>query len=279
MLSSFTTKLALKKAGIPSDILSFPTEKREPNKLRKNPPSPSENDADSSWSSWMSVRSLPLTVQPWLTPPPAAVSVGRVPGIGDKAPVDRTQKLRLGKRTLVVFLRCVGCAFAQKTFINLRTMANRYGDALTCIAVSHASEQATKKWVDLLGGAWSVRVIVDEDRALYAAWGLGTSSMWYVLNPSTQVQSWKETGWLGEKVAGAIQGKTKPKPKTNVQAVGAQGEEEEEEDDGPLTTMGNKWQEAGAFAVDGTGTVIWGGKAARADDVMELEDGARILLA
>lgn len=167
---------------------------------------------------------------------------------------------------------------AQKTFINLRTMANRYGDALTCIAVSHASEQATKKWVDLLGGAWSVHVIVDEDRALYAAWGLGTSSMWYVLNPSTQVQSWKETGWLGEKVAGAIQGKTtpKPKPKATVQAV---GNEEEEEDEGPLTTMGNKWQEAGAFAVDGTGTVIWGGKAARADDVMELEDGARILLA
>ncbi|KAG8352841.1 hypothetical protein FVEN_g9172 [Fusarium venenatum] len=276
MLSSFTTKLALKKAGIPSDILSFPTEKREPNKLRKNPPSPSENDADSSWASWMSVRSLPLTVQPWLTPPPAAASVGRVPGIGDKAPVDRTQKLRLGRRTLVVFLRCVGCAFAQKTFINLRTMANRYGDALTCIAVSHASEQATKKWVDLLGGAWSVRVVVDEDRALYAAWGLGTGSMWYVLNPSTQVQSWKETGWLGEKVAGAIQGKTKPKPKTTVQSVGPG---EDEEDEGPLTTMGNKWQEAGAFAVDGTGTVIWGGKAARADDVMELEDGARILLA
>ena len=156
-------------------------------------------------------------------------------------------------------------------------MANRYGDALTCIAVSHASEQATKKWVDLLGGAWSVRVIVDEERALYAAWGLGTSSMWYVLNLSTQVQSWKETGWLGEKVAGAIQGKTqkpKLKPVATVNPV-----EEDEEDEGPLTTMGNKWQEAGAFAIDGTGTVIWGGKAARADDVMELEDGARILLA
>lgn len=100
--------------------------------------------------------------------------------------------------------------------------------------------------------------------------------MWYVLNPTTQVQSWKEKGWLGEKVAGAIQGKepAKKQPNTTVSAAG-----EDEEDDGPLTTMGNKWQEAGAFAVDGTGTVIWGGKAARADDVMELEDGARILLA
>ncbi|KAM0551750.1 hypothetical protein ACHAPJ_008318 [Fusarium lateritium] len=281
MLSSFTTKLALKKAGIPSDILSFPTEKkREPNKLRKNPPPPgSENDSDAaSWSSWMSIRSLPLSVQPWLTPPPAAVAVARVPGIGDKAPLDKTQKLRLGggSRVLLVFLRCVGCAFAQKTFINLRTMANRYGDGLTCIAVSHASEQATQKWVSLLGGAWSVRVVVDEERALYAAWGLGTGSTWYVLNPATQVQSWKETGWLGEKVAGAIQKKgiDEKKPTSNINLDGDQ-----EEDDGPLTTMGNKWQEAGAFAIDGTGTVIWGGKAARADDVMELEDGARILLA
>jgi hypothetical protein len=129
MLSSFTTKLALKKAGIPSDILSFPTEKREPNKLRKNPPSPSDNDADSSWSSWMSVRSLPLTVQPWLTPPPAAVSVGRVPGIGDKAPVDRTQKLRLGKRTLVVFLRCVGCA-CKSPFYTLSWNKNLFADEM-----------------------------------------------------------------------------------------------------------------------------------------------------
>ncbi|KAF4338691.1 tsa antioxidant enzyme [Fusarium beomiforme] len=252
MLSSFTTKLALKKAGIPSDILDFSEKKREPNKLRKNPPADLDNEADSSWTSWMSVRSLPLTVQPWLTPPPAAVAVGRLPGIGDKAPVDKTMKLRVGggKRVLLVFLRCVGCA-----------------------SVSHASEQATQKWVSLLGGAWSVRVIVDEERAIYAAWGLGTSSMWYVLNPTTQVQGWKETGWLGEKVAGAIQGKVMNEKKPVNSKV------EDDEDDGPLTTMGNKWQEAGAFAIDGTGTVIWGGKAARADDVMELEDGARILLA
>lgn len=43
------------------------------------------------------------------------------------------------------------------------------------------------------------------------------------------------------------------------------------------SAMGTKWQEAGAFAVDGKGTVIWGGKALRVDDMMNLEDGARIL--
>ncbi|KAF4459183.1 tsa antioxidant enzyme [Fusarium albosuccineum] len=283
MLSSLTTKLALKKAGIPSDILDLPNQltaqpQRTPNKLRKNPPSQTEDESQ-GWGSWMSIRSLPLTVQPWLNPPPPAVAVARVPGIGDKAP-DKDPRLALGqgKRVLLVFLRCVGCAFAQKTFINLRTMANRYGDALTCIAVSHASEQATQKWVSLLGGAWSVRVVVDEDRALYAAWGLGTGGMWYLFNPTTQVQGWKETGWLGEKVAGAIQKKgiEEKSPKT---AKGANGDGDDQDDEGPLTVMGNKWQEAGAFAIDGTGTVIWGGKAMRADDVMELEDGARILLA
>lgn len=156
---------------------------------------------------------------------------------------------------------------AQKTFLHLRTLANRHGSSLTCIAVSHSSPQATKKWVDLLGGAWSVRVVVDEDRSLYAAWGLGLAGVWHLFNPTTQVQGWKEKGWLGDKVAGAIQ-----------RGRGVE-ESEREDDDGPTTVMGNKWQEAGAFAVDGTGTVVWGGKALRADDVMDLDYGARILLA
>ncbi|KAF4982958.1 hypothetical protein FZEAL_1528 [Fusarium zealandicum] len=274
MFSSFTTKLALKKAGLPSDILDLPGQftsqpRREPNKLRKK--QPAEDDGDGAgWGSWMSIRSLPLTVQPWLSPAAPAVAIGRVPGIGDKAPVDSGNKMVLGggRRVLLVFLRCVGCAFAQKTFINLRAMANRYGDALTCVAVSHASEQATHKWVSLLGGAWSVRVVIDQERALYAAWGLGTGGMWYLFNPTTQVQGWKETGWMGDKVAGAIQRK----------GVEESASKKEDEEDGPSTVMGNKWQEAGAFAIDGTGTVIWGGKAARADDVMEVEDGARILM-
>ncbi|KAI8725539.1 hypothetical protein NCS52_00125300 [Fusarium sp. LHS14.1] len=274
MLSSFTTKLALKKAGIPRDILDF---QQQPEKSSSK--SNQDDQPPQSWGSWMSIRSLPLTVQPWLNPPPPTVAVGRVPGIGDKAPVDRERRIVLGgrRRTLLVFLRCVGCAFAQKTFINLRTLSNRYGDALTCIAVSHASEQATQKWVSLLGGSWGVRVVIDEDRALYAAWGLGTGSMWYLFNPTTQVQGWKETGWLGEKVAGAIQRKGLDEKKAPKKAAAL--DDDDEDEDGPLTVMGNKWQEAGAFAIDGSGTVIWGGKAMRADDVMELEDGARILLA
>lgn len=245
----------------------------------------------------MSVKSLPLTAQAWLSPPPPSVAIARVPGIGDKAPVDKSKKIVFGdkKRVLLVFLRCVGCActlnplpcvatnpilihilplVAQKTFINLRTLANRYSD-ITCIAVSHSSEQATKKWVDLLGGAWDVQVVIDEEREIYATWGLGLGNTWYLFNPTTQIQGWKEKGWLGEKVAGEIEKKGVQQTSTAPKGVG----DDDDEEEGASTVMGSKWQEAGAFAIDGTGTVIWGNKALRADDIMNLDDGARILVA
>ena len=106
-----------------------------------------------------------------------------------------------------------------------------------------------------------MEVIIDEDRAIYAAWGLGSSSTWHVLNPTTQIQGWKEKGWLGGKVAEAIERK---------------GVEPNGDDDG-TSALGSKWQEAGAFAVDGKGTVIWGGKALRADDLMNLDEGVQLL--
>jgi hypothetical protein len=49
------------------------------------------------------------------------------------------------------------------------------------------------------------------------------------------------------------------------------------DDVGPMTVMGNKWQESGAWAVDARGTVVWGGKAIRADDVPDLDAGVRAL--
>ncbi|KAH0593662.1 hypothetical protein MHUMG1_08412 [Metarhizium humberi] len=297
MFSSLATKIALKKAGIPSNALDF-SSAREPNKLRKD--QPADDQESNNWSSWLSYKSLPLTVHPWLSPPPPPIQVSRVPRIGEPAPRDRHGKLATGhgRRVLVVFLRCVGCAFAQKTFINLRTLANRHSQSVTCVAVSHASEPATRKWIDLLGGAWNVQVVIDEDRAIYAAWGLGVANVWHLFNPTTQVQGWKEKGWLGDKVAEAMQrkGATAAQPARNQQqhperrrAAGAggagaggggvgPGEDDNVDDDGGVSTvMGNKWQESGAFAVDGRGTVIWGGKAMRADDVMDLEEGAKLL--
>jgi hypothetical protein len=157
----------------------------------------------------------------------------------------------------------------------------------------------------MLGGAWNVQIVIDQERAIYAAWGLGVaSSLWYVLGPTAQVQAWKETGWLGEKVAIAIDGKRgrgseerrveailTPRKKGGAAAAttnstsgsngsngGSGGESMAINENNPSTELGSKWQESGAFAIDGTGTVVWGGKAARADDVMDLEEGAKLLM-
>jgi hypothetical protein len=144
--------------------------------------------------------------------------------------------------------------------------------------------------MDILGGAWNVEVVIDEDRAIYAAWGLGLGSVWYMFNPTTQVQGWKEKGWLGIKVADAIQRTgAGPEGRTASRTVKRTGTglttrsqglrqiEEEGETLGPSTVMGNKWQQAGLFAVDGRGTVVWAAKALRADDIMDLDAAAATL--
>jgi hypothetical protein len=114
MLANLTAQLALKKVGLSSDSLDFSypsgtadrSRRREPNRLRKKAPQGYEDGYDG-----LSVKSLPLTVHPWLNPKPPPVAVACVPSVGSPAPADRDGKLRLGRqRTLVVFLRCVGCA-------------------------------------------------------------------------------------------------------------------------------------------------------------------------
>ncbi|KAL9469275.1 hypothetical protein ACSS6W_010969 [Trichoderma asperelloides] len=323
MISSLTTKIALRKVGLSGtntslDFSSF-TSPSSSSSSSSSPASKNGNDnnnnANNNWSSWMTPKSLPLKVHPWFSPPPPPVKVAPVPRIGDVAPQDRQRRLELGRRNkcLVVFLRCVGCAFAQKTFLTLRAIANRHAGSITCIAISHASARATSKWIDMLGGAWNVQIVIDQERAIYAAWGLGVaSSLWYVLGPTAQVQAWKETGWLGEKVASAIDAKRgsssssssraeerrveailTPRKKGGVAAAaaaavaassknskgsGGGSESETINENNPSTELGSKWQEAGAFAIDGTGTVVWGGKAVRADDVMDLEEGAKLLM-
>ncbi|KAL7947529.1 hypothetical protein V8C42DRAFT_343470 [Trichoderma barbatum] len=280
MLSGLTTKLALKKVGLSSDALDLSALTAPSRTSTGTSTSKSTGTGDGAWGTWMSTTSLPLRVHPWLSPPPPPVKLAPVPRIGQVAPLDRQRRLQLGGKTkcLVVFLRCVGCAFAQKTFLKLRAIANRHAGAITCIAVSHSSERATYKWIDLLGGSWNVQIVIDQERSIYAAWGLGTAnSIWYVLGPATQVQSWKETGWLGEQVAGAIQ-RGGGREMAGRYTEGRRRRKDGEAENGPLTELGSKWQEAGAFAVDGRGTVVWGGKATSADDVMELDEGAQLLM-
>lgn len=120
MFSSLGTKLALKKLGVPKDAISFATSSSPAPSNNKrgaaaaNTSAFDDDDAPANaWPKWMSVKSLPLTAQAWLSPPPPPVPVAAsCPAVGGRAPVDMSGKLVLGagKRVMVVFLRCVGCA-------------------------------------------------------------------------------------------------------------------------------------------------------------------------
>ncbi|KAI8958138.1 hypothetical protein F5Y11DRAFT_351833 [Daldinia sp. FL1419] len=250
MFTSLTTKLAMKKVGLSSDALDFSSSKTSRSNDGSVPGLDDLEESNSGWPAWM-------------------IPIVEYPKPGDLAPIDRDRQLSFGggKPTIVLFLRCVGCAFAQKSFLALRDLAIKNQGKLTCIAVSHSSREATRKWLDILGGAWNVEVVIDEDRAIYAAWGLGLGNIWYMFNPTTQIQGWKEKGWLGIKVANSVQ-------RTNSFRQGASNAATTEENEGPSTVMGNKWQQAGLFSIDGSGVVIWAMKALRADDMMDLAAAA-----
>jgi hypothetical protein len=133
---------------------------------------------------------------------------------------------------------------AEKTFIKLRETAAAHPE-ITCIAISHSDEASTNNWLQAVGGAESVRIIVDDQRELYAAWGLGVSSWWHVLSPSGLFAVYK----LGK----------------------------EEGIWNRPTGSGSRWQMAGSFAVDGEGTVVWGGASASADEIPYFEQAVKAI--
>lgn len=133
---------------------------------------------------------------------------------------------------------------AEKTFRDLRQTASLHPDVY-CIAVSHSDQNHTAKWVDAIGGAGDVTVIVDHERQLFARWGLGVSSFWHVLSPGALwavYQLGRDEGiW------------NKP------------------------TESGSRWQTSGSFAVDSNGVVKWGRPATYSGDIPDFEEAVRML--
>jgi hypothetical protein len=198
---------------------------------------------------------------------PSAVKLGATPAVGEKAP--STSQLRFpapnGKPTIVSFLRHCGCPcnlthtitpfstadtiqVAEKTFLKLRAIASANPD-VHFVAVSHSDQAATDRWLAALpepsrNTQPNLQVIVNPERSVYAAWGLGTSSFWHVLGSIPSVSRLdKEEG-------------------IKVRS----------------TESGNRWQTAGNFAVDGQGIVRWSRKDERADDMPDFEDGIAAVL-
>ncbi|KAI0023233.1 hypothetical protein F4780DRAFT_730487 [Xylariomycetidae sp. FL0641] len=172
---------------------------------------------------------------------PTAKEIKPIPGIGMPAPFNGNLELPDDRPTIIVFLRHCGCPFAEKTFKYLTTLSSRHAKQAHFVAVSHSSAEATERWVVSVGGNWNVSVVIDEQRDLYAQFGLGVSNTWHVLSPLTLYKTLQlgksENIW------------NRP------------------------TESGNRWQTSGAFAVDEKGIVRWRKIARSADEVFDLEEG------
>lgn len=163
---------------------------------------------------------------------PPRKEVAPVPKIGDTAPVSEKLSLPHDKPTIIVFLRHCGCPFAEKTFRLLTKFSAKHPE-IHCIAVSHSSQADTDAWVVEVGGEWDVEVVVDPERDVYSAWGLGISSTWHALNPWSLYSAYR----LGK-------------------------------DEGiwnTATQSGTRWQMSGCFAVDADGFVRYAQVAKAAD--------------
>ena len=122
--------------------------------------------------------------------------------------------------------------------MSLRKIAEDNRD-VRCIAVSHSDQQSTDNWLDSLGGSRDIEVVVDHEREIYAAYGLGASNWWHVLNPWSLASVVK----LGRQEA------IWNRP----------------------TESGSRWQTAGVFAVDSSGTMKYSHPAQTLDDVGDLQ--------
>lgn len=133
---------------------------------------------------------------------------------------------------------------AEKSFKLLTALSSQH-PSVRCIAVSHSSREATDRWVVEVGGAWDVDVVVDEERDAYAAWGLGLSSTWHAIGPTTLYSAYK----LG--TGEGIWSRT--------------------------TQSGSRWQTGGFFAVDPLGIVRWAHVAKSADDLPDFGEALEAL--
>jgi hypothetical protein len=89
-----------------------------------------------------------------------------------------------------------------------------------------------------------VKVVVDETRELYGAWGLGVSSAWHVFNP------WTLASVITLGLREGIWNRN--------------------------TNSGSRWQTAGAFAVDEDGVVQWAHIPDSASDIADLNEAVRL---
>ena len=157
------------------------------------------------------------------------------PEIG--APVPELPGLRPGRPAVVAFLRHVGCPFAEATVRQMAALAaERPG--VDFVAVTHSPDAPSQRWCESFGGAGSVHLVADPDRARYAAWGVGLSDRRHFAGPES-------LGALRRLLDEGIHNRW---------------------------ASGNRWQAAATFAVDSTGVLRWRHFPRHAGDLPPLGD-------
>ncbi|KAK1139893.1 hypothetical protein N8T08_011054 [Aspergillus melleus] len=188
----------------------------------------------------------------WKTPTTGKIS--EPPKVGTQAPSHPalTFPTENKKPAIVIFLR----HFAEKAYRTLNDHPAIQNNSVVGIAVSHSSKEATEAWQNALitdpnhplrpSEQNPIHLVVDEEREVYAAWGLGVSSTWHVLSPSTiaSVVSLGRSEGIWNRP----------------------------------TESGSRWQTAGDFAVDGEGVVRWAHIYQGAGDVGDIGKAVKAVL-
>lgn len=172
---------------------------------------------------------------------PRQQRIGAEPRIGQQLPI---ASIVPGEQPLrcIVFLRHTGCPFAEKTVRSLRDLAAR-DERVDVIFVGHGDARVTREWLAEIGGAGRARWIDDPERTLYGQCGLGYSGISHFLGRAS----------LGGAMA--------------LRRDGIRNR----------TASGTRWQKAGAFLIDRSGTVVWKHVPASANELPEADEILRIV--
>jgi hypothetical protein len=164
--------------------------------------------------------------------------VAALPALGSAAPVSEPVGEVRGP-AVITFLRHVGCPFAEATMRAMSELAEQQPD-IAWVAVSHAPLEATDRWCTAVGASRHVRLVIDEERVAYGGWGLGRCSL---------------NHFIGRRSLRAV---------TALAREGIRNRH----------PVGTRWQRAGTFAIDATGTVVWRHIPAHAGDLPDLDEAA-----
>jgi hypothetical protein len=164
------------------------------------------------------------------------------PTAGTPAPPLDGAPPALGRPRIVAFLRHVGCPFAELTMKTLDAASVRHPE-VQFLAVSQGTPAATRRWCTELQMGYGVTVVDDPTRAVFAAWGLGLTSLRHFLGLRS----------VGRAVSLATRGIRNRHP------------------------SGNRWQQAGTFGVDAAGVVRWTHLPEHAGDLPDVEAAVEVI--